>query len=67
MQVINAYSVQVLSHFDAFTGRVLRRWYTKEYRRVYATSARAAVHKVYCGPFDSVGSVHNCGTGEREE
>lgn len=55
---MHQYTVQVLTHFDTFTGKVLRRWFTKEYRRVTASSEDAAMHLVYCGPFDSIGSIH---------
>jgi hypothetical protein len=55
---MHQYRVQVLSHFDAYTGKVLRRWFTKEYRRVIASSEDDAITLVYCGPFDSIGSVN---------
>lgn len=54
---LKAYSVQVLTRFDAYTGKVLRRYYTREYRRVLAVSADQAETSVYCGPFDAIGKV----------
>lgn len=54
---MHRYSVQILTHFDAYTGKVLRRWFTKEYRSVTASSEDAVIRVTYCGPFDSIGTI----------
>ena len=63
---LNAYTIQMLTRYDAYSNTLSSKYHTKEYRRAYATSEGAAIRMVHCGPYDAIGRVTKLPMSKRE-
>jgi hypothetical protein len=55
---IHAYSIQVLTKYDAFRNQVLNHYFTKEYRRASGKNEEEAIRNAgEIGPHGTIGTV----------
>jgi hypothetical protein len=54
---VKKYTIQILTRYDAFANKLLRSYFTVEWRRVEAASADAATSLVHLGPYEAIGKV----------